>query len=205
MQDFGEVCRRVRMALGLSQVHVARTGNLQQARVSEIEHGVYTPGLDQALKLAKGMGVKLADLVAVWEGDRDAVDLAKPEARGAATIDALELDDAMSRSINPVLRAIEEIREQTARLQLNAEAEARRAAEAEGVAEAKVDQIIRVVDEMQMQTRLLGLNAAAETKRAEEASGGSEQGTGSAARSTNRRAKSSGACAPGAPQHVSRR
>ena len=34
MQGFGEVCRRVRMARGLSQVHVARTGGLQQARVS---------------------------------------------------------------------------------------------------------------------------------------------------------------------------
>ncbi len=131
MQGFGEVCRRVRMARGLSQVHVARTGGLQQARVSEIEHGVYTPGLEQALKLARGMGVKLADLVAVWEGDVKAGELAEGrQARGGAKAgtDAMELERVVARAaedavVRRVLPVIEELAEQTRLLALNAKVE----------------------------------------------------------------------------------
>ena len=36
--------------------------------LSEIERGRYTPGLDLAARMAKGLGVPLTELVARWEG-----------------------------------------------------------------------------------------------------------------------------------------
>lgn len=104
---------------------------MQQARVSEIEHGVYTPGLEQALKLARGMGVKLADLVAVWEGDVKAAELAEArQGRGVAKAgtDATELERVVARAaedavVRRVMPVIEEIVEQTRLLALNAKVE----------------------------------------------------------------------------------
>lgn len=68
MKAFGTICRELRLERGLTQKDVAVAGRLDQARISEIEHGRYTPGLDQAARLAKGLGVTLADLVGRWEG-----------------------------------------------------------------------------------------------------------------------------------------
>jgi transcriptional regulator with XRE-family HTH domain len=53
---------------GLTQKEVAQAGDLEQSRVSEIERGRYTPGLDLAARLAKGLGVPLSEVVARWEG-----------------------------------------------------------------------------------------------------------------------------------------
>ena len=68
MKSFGAVCRDVRVANGLSQIEVAEAGGLEQSRVSEIERGRYLPGLDLAVRLAKGLGVTLTEIVAQWEG-----------------------------------------------------------------------------------------------------------------------------------------
>ena len=65
---FGAVCREVRIARQLSQIQVAAAAGLHQSRVSEIERDTYAPGLDQARKLAGGLGVPLSDLLAVCEG-----------------------------------------------------------------------------------------------------------------------------------------
>jgi transcriptional regulator with XRE-family HTH domain len=68
VKSFGAVCRDVRVANGLSQMEVAEAGGLEQSRVSEIERGRYLPGLDLAVRLAKGLGVTLTEIVAQWEG-----------------------------------------------------------------------------------------------------------------------------------------
>jgi len=68
VRSFGGVCRGIRTANGLSQKEVADAGGLDQSRVSEIERGRYLPGLDMAMRLAKGLGVTLTEVVAQWEG-----------------------------------------------------------------------------------------------------------------------------------------
>lgn len=68
VKSFGAVCREGRTGAGLTQKEVAQAGDLEQSRVSEIERGRYTPGLDLAARLAKGLGVPLTELVARWEG-----------------------------------------------------------------------------------------------------------------------------------------
>src|ERR1700674_2763265 len=68
VRSFGGVCRGIRTANGLSQKEVADAGGLDQSRVSEIERGRYLPGLDMAMRLARGLGVTLTELVAQWEG-----------------------------------------------------------------------------------------------------------------------------------------
>lgn len=68
VQSFGTVCRDLRKAAGLSQTEVADAGGLEQSRISEIERDKYLPGLDLAVRLAKGLGVSLTDIVARWEG-----------------------------------------------------------------------------------------------------------------------------------------
>src|ERR1700719_80901 len=67
-KSFGGVCRGIRTGNGLSQKEVAEAGGLDQSRVSEIERGRYLPGLDMAMRLAKGLGVTLTEIVAQWEG-----------------------------------------------------------------------------------------------------------------------------------------
>jgi transcriptional regulator with XRE-family HTH domain len=68
VKSFGGVCRGIRTANGLSQKEVAEAGGLDQSRVSEIERGRYLPGLDMAMRLAKGLGVTLTEIIAQWEG-----------------------------------------------------------------------------------------------------------------------------------------
>ncbi len=68
VQSFGTVCRELRLAAGLSQKEVADAGGLDQSRISEIERNKYLPGLDLAVRLAKGLGVTLTVIVARWEG-----------------------------------------------------------------------------------------------------------------------------------------
>lgn len=68
VKSFGTVCRDLRIAAGLSQKEVAESGGLEQSRVSEIERDKYLPGLDLAVRLARGLGVTLTDIVSRWEG-----------------------------------------------------------------------------------------------------------------------------------------
>jgi len=68
MKTFGAVVREQRRGLPRTQADVATMGGLEQARISEIEHDTYLPGLDLAARLAKGLSVSLTALVARWEG-----------------------------------------------------------------------------------------------------------------------------------------
>lgn len=68
VKSFGTVCRELRDAAGLSQKEVAEAGGLEQSRVSEIERDKYLPGLDLAVRIARGLGVSLTDIVSRWEG-----------------------------------------------------------------------------------------------------------------------------------------
>jgi transcriptional regulator with XRE-family HTH domain len=68
VKSFGGVVRAIRTTNGLSQKEVADAGGLEQSRISEIERGRYLPGLDMAMRLAKGLGVSLTEIIAQWEG-----------------------------------------------------------------------------------------------------------------------------------------
>jgi transcriptional regulator with XRE-family HTH domain len=71
VKSFGPVCREIRIGAGLTQQEVALAGDLEQSRVSEIERGRYTPGLDLAARLAKGLGVPLGSVTLFDRFDRD--------------------------------------------------------------------------------------------------------------------------------------
>ena len=93
VRSFGGVCRGIRTANGLSQKEVADAGGLDQSRVSEIERGRYLPGLDMAMRLAKGLGVTLTEVVAQWEGtSADALRGGVPQHVARRRIPAATLD-----------------------------------------------------------------------------------------------------------------
>ena len=58
----------MRVARGKTQTQVAEAAGLFQSRVSEIERDAYSPGLELAESLARGLDAPLSDLIAVCEG-----------------------------------------------------------------------------------------------------------------------------------------
>jgi len=117
VETFGSVCRQVRLARGLSQVEVARRGDVFQSRVSEIERDAYSPGLELAQGVARGLGIKLSALIAICEGDAT-VDQVVKNAAGGAPIPEVSFEGegvdpqlaAMARKLGyQVLRAVEEL------------------------------------------------------------------------------------------------
>lgn len=60
---FGERVRSRRRALGLSQERLARRCGLHWTFVGQVERGRRNLSLHNALKLAAGLGVELAELV----------------------------------------------------------------------------------------------------------------------------------------------
>jgi transcriptional regulator with XRE-family HTH domain len=133
---FGEVCRAVRVARKLSQRQLAEAADIHQSRISEIERGTYSPGLDQSRKLAHGLGVHLSDLLAVWEGTLTAEELADALAlpAGASLVGRRRKSQAPGEDITAraqrlgfeVLRVVDEVMQ--ARLQPETRGRKRRAA-----------------------------------------------------------------------------
>ena len=103
------------MARGKTQVQVAEDAGIFQSRVSEIERDAYSPGLELAEALARGLDANLSDLIAVCEG-RLTVDKV---ARAGAPLQAraergdvarnVELGSVARRLAFEVVRATEEL------------------------------------------------------------------------------------------------
>lgn len=60
----GESVRNARKEAGLSQEKLAEKADLSAVFISRIERGVESPSVDNLLKIAKALGVRVSDLVA---------------------------------------------------------------------------------------------------------------------------------------------
>jgi transcriptional regulator with XRE-family HTH domain len=61
---FGENARRLRAAARLTQMEVAHRSGLDMTEVSRLERGIKDPRLSTIVRLAGGLGVEPAELVA---------------------------------------------------------------------------------------------------------------------------------------------
>lgn len=59
----GEAVRAERKEAGFSQEKLAEKAGLSTVFISRIERGVESPSVDNLVKIAKALGVKVADLV----------------------------------------------------------------------------------------------------------------------------------------------
>lgn len=60
----GEAVRATRKKAGFSQEKLADKADLSTVFISRIERGVESPSVDNLLKIAKALGVRVRDLVA---------------------------------------------------------------------------------------------------------------------------------------------
>ncbi len=60
----GEAVRATRKEAGFSQEKLAEKADLSTVFISRIERGVESPSVDNLLKIAKALGVRVRDLVA---------------------------------------------------------------------------------------------------------------------------------------------
>ena len=60
----GEAVRAARKETGFSQEKLAEKANLSTVFISRIERGVESPSVDNLLKIAQALGVRVSDLVA---------------------------------------------------------------------------------------------------------------------------------------------
>lgn len=58
MEPFGKKLKKVRETLGLTQTDLAIRTGLQPANISHFETGEREPGLNNIVKLCKGLGCK---------------------------------------------------------------------------------------------------------------------------------------------------
>ena len=59
----GEAVRAARKQVGFSQEKLAEKADLSTVFISRIERGVESPSVDNLLKIAKALGVRVRDLV----------------------------------------------------------------------------------------------------------------------------------------------
>lgn len=59
----GEAVRHARKKAGFSQEKLAETASLSTVFISRIERGVESPSVDNLLKIAKALRVRVSDLV----------------------------------------------------------------------------------------------------------------------------------------------
>jgi transcriptional regulator with XRE-family HTH domain len=64
MRGVGARIRRLRRRLGVTQGELVRRTGLQASYLSKVENGVVTPGLPNLNRIARAMGISLAELVA---------------------------------------------------------------------------------------------------------------------------------------------
>ena len=62
----GESVRAKRKEAGLSQERLAEKADLSTVFISRIERGVESPSLDNLVRIAKALGVRVRDLVAAF-------------------------------------------------------------------------------------------------------------------------------------------
>ncbi|MBK1696223.1 helix-turn-helix domain-containing protein [Rhodovibrio salinarum] len=73
-EDFGQLIRRRRRALGMTQLDLALTINAGERFIVELERGKPSCQLGKALKTAAAVGVRLGDLADVEASDIDKED-----------------------------------------------------------------------------------------------------------------------------------
>lgn len=73
-EDFGQLIRRRRRALGMTQLDLALTINAGERFIVELERGKSSCQLGKALKAAAAVGVRLGDLAEVETSDIDMED-----------------------------------------------------------------------------------------------------------------------------------
>lgn len=61
-KDFGELVRRLRLERGYSQAGFAEAAKIDRAHMGEIERGEVTVTIVTARKIARALGMTLADL-----------------------------------------------------------------------------------------------------------------------------------------------
>ena len=67
-RQFGKRLRTLREAAGRSQADVAKRAGLSRVFVNQLEAGTRDPSLSTLTRLAKALGVTLAELLAAGEG-----------------------------------------------------------------------------------------------------------------------------------------
>lgn len=71
-REFGELVRRLRLQRGYSQAGFAEASRIDRAHMGEIERGEVTVTIVTALKMARALGMTLADLFSELEqGQQD--------------------------------------------------------------------------------------------------------------------------------------
>jgi XRE family transcriptional regulator, regulator of sulfur utilization len=65
----GRAVRAIRDEKGISQVQLAQATGFMQSWVSNVEHGRRNPSWSNAIRLAEGLGVGLAELAARAEAE----------------------------------------------------------------------------------------------------------------------------------------
>jgi transcriptional regulator with XRE-family HTH domain len=105
----------VRVARGKTQTQVAEAAGLFQSRVSEIERDAYSPGLELAESLARGLDAPLSDLIAVCEGRLSVEKVAviggplAPRAERGDRTRSIEMGSVARRLALEVVKATEEL------------------------------------------------------------------------------------------------
>lgn len=88
--QLGSLIKKTREAKGLSQKEVALACKMDQAQYSRIENGKTDPSFSAVLRIAKSIGVELADLFRADEVFKDVNTLDKSAMEKVALIDTLD-------------------------------------------------------------------------------------------------------------------
>lgn len=67
----GRVIRRARRQSGISQESLAAAADIDRTFMGEIERGTSNPSFEVLERIAKGLGVKLSELMRVYESEAE--------------------------------------------------------------------------------------------------------------------------------------
>lgn len=70
-EAFGEIVRRRRQQLGISQEKLAELSSLHRTYISQIERGLKSPSLKAMLAISKALNVKLSIMLRELEANLD--------------------------------------------------------------------------------------------------------------------------------------
>lgn len=88
--DLGNCIKKIREAKGLSQKEVASSAKIDTSNYSKIESGKTDPAFSSVLKIAKALGVEIADLFRADEVLKDVNSLDKSLMEKMALVEQLD-------------------------------------------------------------------------------------------------------------------
>lgn len=91
--DLGEQIKRIRTAKGLSQKEVLNTSGLDKAQFSRIENGKTDPSFSTLARIAKALGISLAELFATTDELKDVNSFDKSVMEKVSLIESLNDDE----------------------------------------------------------------------------------------------------------------